>query len=308
MSYGKRVGATTDMERCGLFAEMSYLHGKGYNPPIRDIKIRDLKGPQMNPGVPKVKTGLQDCYFDTKFKRIFEGEGWIASYHQTEAEKENITTMPFLPVSNPKTQTSGGYDAIIGQPISAFSPIVRDEEKQEKLPPNVLVQPAKKGGPGYTDICLSPYPKHKGGLYDDPFVGAKDPKRHHDRILGFVSGGVPGYFNKNPYVVTNIQPTYNEIREKQETRAGPFYPGAHARKKGDRYYGGLSPYPNYESSTAPNKSVEKIDENKKIYPFYPQPRDKTFYTNSVMVKKIEIATNNKNWRTIQPITYTKEFY
>lgn len=35
MSYGMRVGVTKDMDRCGLFAEMSYLHGKGYQPPVR---------------------------------------------------------------------------------------------------------------------------------------------------------------------------------------------------------------------------------------------------------------------------------
>lgn len=30
----------------------------------------------MYPGILKTKTGLQDAYFDPKFKRLFENEKW----------------------------------------------------------------------------------------------------------------------------------------------------------------------------------------------------------------------------------------
>lgn len=47
---------------------------------VADVDIRDAKNAQMHPGVPKWKTGLQDCYFDQKFKRIFEKEGYTNPY------------------------------------------------------------------------------------------------------------------------------------------------------------------------------------------------------------------------------------
>lgn len=36
--------------------------------------IRDMKKSQMYPSILKTKTGLQDAYFDPKFKRLFENE------------------------------------------------------------------------------------------------------------------------------------------------------------------------------------------------------------------------------------------
>lgn len=39
-------------------------------------EIRDLKKAQMYSSASKTKTGLQDAYFDQKFKRLCENEGW----------------------------------------------------------------------------------------------------------------------------------------------------------------------------------------------------------------------------------------
>jgi len=107
-SYGRR-----DLERVGLFAEMGYLHGKGYTAPNAHSDIRDFKKPQMNPGVPKWKTGLQDCYFDNKFKRIFENEAYTNPYLMDVQERKDLkrkypNMKPFLPPAHPKQHASPG--------------------------------------------------------------------------------------------------------------------------------------------------------------------------------------------------------
>lgn len=39
-----------------------------------------MKKSQMYPGILKTKTGLQDAYFDQKFKRLFENEKWHSPF------------------------------------------------------------------------------------------------------------------------------------------------------------------------------------------------------------------------------------
>lgn len=42
-----------------------------------------------------------------------------------------------------------------------FSGKPKPQPPYKHQPPNMLTSPGKKGGPGYTDICLSKYPEHK---------------------------------------------------------------------------------------------------------------------------------------------------
>lgn len=94
-----------DMDRIGLFSEMPYMIGDKYNPPNTSLykcklfkwiifklftvynydlcpvenNVRDLKKSQMYPSILKTKTGLQDAYFEPKFKRLYENEKWRPS-------------------------------------------------------------------------------------------------------------------------------------------------------------------------------------------------------------------------------------
>lgn len=96
---GKKFGKY-DMDRVGLFSEMPYMTGDKYSNKngkcylshfrckiniilyvlivlIIVNDVRDLKNSQMYPGILKTKTGLQDAYFDKKYKRLFENEKWF---------------------------------------------------------------------------------------------------------------------------------------------------------------------------------------------------------------------------------------
>lgn len=297
-----------DLERIGLFAEMEYMHGKGYTAPITHSDVRDMKNAQMHPGVPKWKTGLQDCYFDQKFKRIFEKEAYTNPYimevnAQKEMKKKYPNMRTFIPSSYPKKHaTPGDYFGTFGGIVKAFSPVLKARVKEEKLPLNFKVNPGKKGGPGYTDICINKYPQYKSSPYDDP----KQQKGKGDKFIPFLGGNPGGYFDKNPYYTTKIQATYKEEFSKSETRSGPFYPSA----KNKTLDGCFSKYPPYKSSPYVQPRPDKATKAKSeaiFGPFRPQPRNKTMYTKSIMANKVDIALNAKNWRNFKPITYTREF-
>jgi hypothetical protein len=57
--------------------------------------------------------------------------------------------------------TPGDWYGCIGKQPSAFSPEIRipteSEEKPKKTPANFMTSPNPVGGPGYLNICLSPY-------------------------------------------------------------------------------------------------------------------------------------------------------
>uniref|UniRef100_A0A1B6FZX7 Cilia-and flagella-associated protein 96 n=1 Tax=Cuerna arida TaxID=1464854 RepID=A0A1B6FZX7_9HEMI len=307
--FGHHYGRA-DMERIGLFAEMSYMHGKGYTAPIIHNEIRDKKMAQMHPGVPKWKTGLQDCYFDQKFKRIFEKEAYTTPYimevnAQKEVKKKYPNLRPFSPSPYPKKHaTPGDFFGTFGGQVKAFSPILKPRPPKETLPPNVRVNPGKKGGPGYPDICLNKFPQYKSTPYDDP--KSKESKKKDDKSVPFLGISYPNYFDKNPYLTKRIQPTYKEEFTKLETKSGPFYP-SHKNRTLD---GCFSKRPAYKSSPYTLPKPDKATKEKTApvnEPFRPQARNKSMYTKSIMGNKVKIAVNTKNWRNFKPITYTREF-
>lgn len=81
-----------DLERLGLFIEMPYMNGKGYVSPFPSKNTKSLKligtymrvliiaEPRPDKGFnmmcegPKSKNATQSGYFETEFKRIFNGE------------------------------------------------------------------------------------------------------------------------------------------------------------------------------------------------------------------------------------------
>uniref|UniRef100_A0A1B6L650 Cilia-and flagella-associated protein 96 n=1 Tax=Graphocephala atropunctata TaxID=36148 RepID=A0A1B6L650_9HEMI len=306
--FGHHYGRA-DMDRIGLFAEMSYMHGKGYTAPIIHNEVRDKKTANMFPGVPKWKTGLQDCYFDQKFKRIFEKEAYTTPYimevnAQKEVKKKYPNLRPYSPPPYPKRHaTPGDFFGTFGGNVKAFSPILKPRPPRENLPPNVRVNPGKKGGPGYPDICLNKFPQYKSSPYDDP--KAKKGKKD-DKSVPFLGVSYPTYFHKNPYLTTKIQSTYKEEFPKFETRSGPFYP-SHKNRTLD---GCFSKRPAYKSSPYTLPKPDKATKEKTAPasdPFRPQARNKSMYTKSIMGNKVKIAVNSQNWRNFKPITYTREF-
>lgn len=103
-----------DMARCGLFAEMNYLEGTKYNPRHNGkFNVSAYEGLQMLPGGPKIKSGLQDAYFEPKFNRIFIKEAYTNNFqlerkHMLMEKAKNISTNPMYPGSPTKWHSSPG--------------------------------------------------------------------------------------------------------------------------------------------------------------------------------------------------------
>uniref|UniRef100_T1I382 Cilia-and flagella-associated protein 96 n=1 Tax=Rhodnius prolixus TaxID=13249 RepID=T1I382_RHOPR len=109
--YGRHFGKY-DLERWGDFAEMSYLHGISYG--RFGLKLSDReKGRQMLAKFPKIKAGLQDCYFEKDLKRIFIGEAYKPLYktlakESLERNKKFLSPRGFLNPGFPKLHSTPG--------------------------------------------------------------------------------------------------------------------------------------------------------------------------------------------------------
>jgi len=83
-----------------------------------------------------------------------------------KAEKRKIGGR-MLPTSpSKKHSTPGDWYGCFAK-SSYFSPQLKVEaRKKTPVPPNMKIKPNPLGGPGYADICLSPYPSYSHEPYD----------------------------------------------------------------------------------------------------------------------------------------------
>uniref|UniRef100_A0A8C4NCF2 Cilia-and flagella-associated protein 96 n=1 Tax=Eptatretus burgeri TaxID=7764 RepID=A0A8C4NCF2_EPTBU len=90
------LGETSDMIKIGLFSELGYTTvGDKY------VSCFASKNKQMMTIGSKMRSGLQDGYFDSEFKRIFEGDIYVDHFRvrrrqRMEVAKKNIS-QAFLP-------------------------------------------------------------------------------------------------------------------------------------------------------------------------------------------------------------------
>lgn len=69
---------------------------------------------------------------------------------------------PFLPAGYPKKHACpGDHFGCFGGVIPAVSRKLRPDKTVRTSLPNPLTGPAKKGGPGYPNICLNKFPEYK---------------------------------------------------------------------------------------------------------------------------------------------------
>ncbi|XP_060842831.1 cilia-and flagella-associated protein 96-like [Rhopalosiphum padi] len=308
-NMGKNHGKY-DMDRIGLFSEMPYMIGDKYHLSIKKDNIRDLKKSQMYPSILKTKTGLQDAYFDPKFKRLFENEKWQPqsgqSNNKNEKKGKKISTQPFIPSGPAKHHaTAGDYFGTFGPKLPAMSNQKAPSPKKEKLPPNIMTKPTNTRGPGYTDIGFSPFPEYKSSPYND--VKEHNKKDKLNKTSPFLMAGPGEFFEKNPYFSNDQKPTYNMI-SKTKFKGTQFVPSSTIKNFGN----GFDKWPIHSNDRYidpfrigyKNKKDKKDDRS--IITFYPQTRNKSLYTTSTIQRKLKIAMNNHNWRTYDAITYPIE--
>ncbi|XP_078071174.1 cilia-and flagella-associated protein 96 [Mustelus asterias] len=163
----------TDMERVGLFQEMSYVTVQD---PYVDAMPKPFneeayKGKQMLLEGTKLKAATQAGYFDREFMRIFEKEAYsdrVKTRRQAKlkAAEKNLNGV-FLPSQGEKKWSGlGSYYGTIGGSFKAFSGVAKPKPPFVPENKNFYTNPGKKGtGYGYTHLTIGPSYEHAPGAY-----------------------------------------------------------------------------------------------------------------------------------------------
>ncbi|KAG5878697.1 hypothetical protein JTB14_029764 [Gonioctena quinquepunctata] len=296
-----------DIERLGLFSEMPYMNGKGYVSPFPKPLVD--QGRNIMAEGPKMKTALQDCYFDKEFKRLFIAEALKGRGMKKKPPRfQNVSEMPFIPPGDQKLHsTPGDYYGTFSGRIEAFGNIKRAQPPYRGQLRNMMTSPGKKGGYGYVNICLNPYPTHDKDRY-----GGKQKYKYYGAILNgpmLTSHYPKSYFDPNPFRdPPNIKPGPTYVRPKQKTLAsippGIMIPTGPGKLPGGCHAGGFEKFPEYKPDKYRNP-YELMKQKKRVGEFYPQSTaEKTLYTFSVMRENLRFRMNEKNQATYEP-TYIK---
>ncbi|XP_038555465.1 UPF0602 protein C4orf47 homolog [Micropterus salmoides] len=149
------VDGKIDMERLGVFKEMSYISiGDKYAPPTnRPFNESAYRSRQMQAGFAKQRCALQSGFFDKSFKRIFEREALsdptrLARQNRIQQAKKNLGKA-FLPCNGVKKPCgSGSYYGTLSGPVEAMSPLSVARKAYRSPGRNMVTSPPKKGS-GY---------------------------------------------------------------------------------------------------------------------------------------------------------------
>uniref|UniRef100_A0A8C9LG44 Cilia-and flagella-associated protein 96 n=1 Tax=Pavo cristatus TaxID=9049 RepID=A0A8C9LG44_PAVCR len=216
----------SDMERIGLFSEMSYvtIGDKYVSHYMRPFNETASKNRQMLSEGSKTLSALQAGYFDPQFKRIFNGEAYsnpvqLRRRYRLAESKKNLGKA-FLPSNGDKLPCGlGSYYGTIGGPFAYFSAQLKARERY--IPPgkNFYTSPGKKGtGYGYANLTIGEQYPHEADGYELEKIIAKVKKIksllcinhwHFERLSFFFQpGGMKGgtfdpypSHSADPYVI-----------------------------------------------------------------------------------------------------------
>ncbi|TGZ58324.1 Uncharacterized protein DBV15_10480 [Temnothorax longispinosus] len=187
--------------------------------------------------------------FEKKYERIFEGEAltepWRDEAKQRIKDEKRKIGGRMLPTSpSKKHSTPGDWYGCFAK-SSYFSPQLKMEaRKKTPVPPNMKIKPNPLGGPGYADICLSPYPSYSHEPYDR--VGRVVGKKVVSEGRFLTTSAPLDYFPPNPYGDEEPGPTYVrpvEIARKTLGTARFYIP--FPKKPGGSHDGCFSKFPEY---------------------------------------------------------------
>lgn len=304
VKWGSNFGKS-DTDRVGLFAEMPYMNGAGYVSPFAKFPMeKGLKG-LVCPGSKKV-CGTQHGLFETRFKRIFEGEA-ITRVKKPKGGIKDLKRMsdrPFISAGFcKKHSTPGDYYGTFGGKVKAFSPVKKTVPKSKPQNKNFVTGPGKKGGPGYIDITIGKYP-----LYIESRYGTKERYKKYGHILDGPMRNmiypVP-FFNKNPYTEPSNIPKgriYIKPKEKKYVVIGngiimPVGPG---KKPGGCKAGCFQKFPSFIPDRYQNvyEALKPPLEKKVLYPI--GQGNKSYYYRSVINQNVDFKMNIKNYTNFEP--------
>ncbi|XP_023273638.1 UPF0602 protein C4orf47 homolog isoform X2 [Seriola lalandi dorsalis] len=228
----------SDMERLGVFKEMSYISsGDKYTPPSsRPFNESAYRSRQMQAGVATQRCALQSGFFDKSFKRVFEREALsdplrLAQQNRIQQAKKNLGKA-FLPSNGVKKLCgSGSYYGTLSGPVEAMSPLTVTWKPHRSPGRNIISSPPKKGsGYSYPNITLSrlqlyvsePYDRarealkreaaiHRSRFRDGPFKLNLHP-RDYFQAGGMKAGTFDSYpsHSADPFIIRRPKPTVKE--------------------------------------------------------------------------------------------------
>ncbi|KAF3429604.1 hypothetical protein E2986_07357 [Frieseomelitta varia] len=294
---GKQFGKT-DLDRIGYFHDPSPAPFDRYRG--TPVKSRDAVERER-----QMLAGPSGDLFEEKFARIFYGEAlhepWrFEAKERLEREKAKIGGVLLPPSPAKKHSTPGDYYGCF-EKVTYFEPAALKERRRgTRTPelPNVKIKPNPRGGPGYADICLSPFPSHNHDPYDPP-------RKHAAPAARFLNASTSlDYFPPNPYVDKDLAPTYKRPIDRAPRMIGPaaFYV-PFPKKPGGNHSGCFDKFPLYSGDPYDERTRKKM-EKKPIGVFVSGgPPRRAKYTTSVIDQVTRVSCNATNYIDYKPQVY-----
>ncbi|KAM8938841.1 cilia-and flagella-associated protein 96 [Pelodytes ibericus] len=300
-----------DMERIGLFSEMSYISiGDKYVPRVsKPFNEAAGKNRQMFPGGSKTMDNTLDGYFDSQFKRVFEKESYSDPFrerrqYRIEQAKKNLGKA-FIPSSGEKKGSGvGSFYGTLSGPIPAFSALQKARKAYTAPGKNFYTNPPKKGtGYGYPNLTLGNQYPYTPDNYDISREKMKEEfEGHKQKLIGgaFRSTHYPKeYFDENPYRSDKFLPPLKKKSGKKES-VKPFMPSSPAKQAGGMKAGTFDPYPAHSNDLYTKKyaKTEKGGKN-----FQPPTGLKSYPVRSILAVNVVKSVNPMNYKTVNVMSY-----
>ncbi|XP_034546069.1 UPF0602 protein C4orf47 homolog isoform X2 [Notolabrus celidotus] len=258
----------SDMERLGVFKEMSYISiGDKYTPLFnRPFNESAYSSRQMQAGVAKQRCALQGGFFEKSFNRIFEREALsdplkAARQDRIQQTKKNLGKA-FLPSNSIKKP----YPNVT---LSKIEPYASDPYDRDK---EVLKREAAI---------------HRSKLRDGPFRLNLHPK---------------DYFQRNPYRSDKpLPPAHKPLPPAQKVHPVPFKPTSPSKKIGGLKAGTFDPYPTH--STDPYVIRRSKPPNHEPV-FRPAPGPKSTPVKSIITVNVNRSVHSANYTSTIPAVMT----
>ncbi|XP_008292509.1 cilia-and flagella-associated protein 96 [Stegastes partitus] len=304
----------SDMERLGVFKEMSYISvGDKYTPPVSSpFNESAYRSRQMQAGVAAQRCALQSGFFDKSFKRIFEREALsdplrIARQQRIQQARKNLSKA-FLPCNGVKTPCgSGSYYGTLSGPIEAMSPL-SVTQKGHRLPGrNITTSPPKKGsGYSYPNVTLSQMELYASDPYDRATeVLKKESAIHRSKLRDgpFKLNLHPrDYFQVNPYRSDKpLPPAHKPHPPAQKSSPVPFKPSSPSKQIGGMKAGTFDTYPSHSADPYVIRRSKPANQEPV---FHPAPGPKSTPVKSIITVNVNRRVHSAKYPSTIPAVMT----
>ncbi|XP_040274687.1 UPF0602 protein C4orf47 homolog [Bufo bufo] len=304
----------SDMDRIGLFREMGYISiGDNYvTPGSKPFNESASKNRQMLPGGAKSMENTLGGYFDTQFKRTFEGEAYSdplkhRRQYRMQQAKKNLGKA-FLPSNGEKKPSgAGSFYGTLSGPVPALSAEVKPRKAYTAPGKNLYTNPPKQGtGFGYPNLTIGKSYTYSSDNYDiSKELMRKEMDSHKSKLKSgaFRLNLYPKeYFDINPYRSDRSLPPLKSKTEKK-VNVKPFKPSSPAKAPGGMKAGTFDPYPPHANDSygkRPTKSASVVRGGKT---FQPPAGPKSYPIKSILESHVIKLVTPVNYKTVTLMSY-----